>query len=79
MIPLYGFVDGDVLGVIVMMQDDETVADLAQRLQQAVAVRVRPRPRMFVLARGTRLSPDATIHDAGLAPLDRVDVVPEER
>jgi len=76
-IPLYGFVAGDALGVVVLMQDHETVADLALRLQHAAAVRVAPRPRVSVVAHGVTLDRDATIKGAGLVALDRVDVVPE--
>ncbi len=76
-VPLYGFVAGDSLGVLVMVDDQDTIAILAQRLQQAAAVRVAPRPRVAVRAHGKLLDGDATVKDAGLVALDRVDVGPE--
>ena len=78
LVPLYGFVAGDTLGVLVLVQDHETVADLAERLQQAAAVRVAPRSRVSVFSRGTRLDLRATVAHAGLTALDRVDLVSED-
>lgn len=79
MIPVYGFVAGDSLGVLVLIGEDDTIAELALRLQQAVQVRVALRVPARVVARGKPLEPDATVKAAGLAALDRVDLVPEER
>jgi hypothetical protein len=75
-IPLYGFVAGDSLGVLVVVDDHDTIAELGHRLSQAAAVRVAPRPGACVYARGKRLDGDATVHDAGLCALDRVDLAP---
>ena len=77
LVPLYGFLHGDTLGLIMLMHDTDRVRDIALRLQRAAAVRVAPFAPVTVLARGRRLDPDATIAQAGLAALDRVDVVPE--
>lgn len=77
MVPLYGFVRGDTLGVVVLAQDGDTIAEVAARLQAAVAMRVRPRARVRLLAGGRALDPEATVAAAGLGPLDRVDLVPE--
>lgn len=78
-IPLYGFVAGDSLGVLVLVDDHDTIGDLALRVQQAAAVRVAPRPRVCVYARGQLLDRDATVKEAGLSALDRIDVGPEGR
>ena len=40
MIPLYGFLEGDLLGLLILARDDDTAAQLAERLQSAAAVRV---------------------------------------
>ena len=77
LVPLYGFLAGDTLGLIVLVHDTETVRDIGDRLQQAAAVRVAPRARAHVFAGGHRLDPDLTVAAAGLTALDRVDVVPE--
>ncbi|HZJ64016.1 MAG TPA: toluene-4-monooxygenase system B family protein [Kofleriaceae bacterium] len=78
-IPLYCFVAGDSLGVLVLVNDHDTVAELALRAQQAAAVRVAPRPHACVFAQGSPLDRDATVKEVGLVALDRVDVRPEER
>jgi hypothetical protein len=77
LVPLYGFLAGDTLGLVVLVHDDERVRDIAERLQQAAAVRVAPRAEAHVYVRGQRLDPDLTVAAAGIAALDRIDVVPE--
>jgi hypothetical protein len=77
LVPLYGFLQGDTLGLVVLVHDTDHVRDIAQRLQRAAAVRIAARERVVVLANGRRLDPDATIAQAGLSALDRVDVVEE--
>jgi hypothetical protein len=76
-IPLYGFVAGDSLGVLVLVDDHDTVGELAHRLSQAASVRVAPRARDSVYAHGKRLDRETTVQDAGLVALDRVDLAPE--
>jgi toluene monooxygenase system protein A len=73
--PLYGFVEGDSMGVVVLIRPDETARDLAQRLKDAVAVRVAPRGEASVMFRGEVLDPTATLRSEGIGPLDRVDLV----
>jgi len=78
LVPLYGFVQGDTLGLLVLVRANDTVAMLADSLQQAAEVRVAPRPRAAVFAAGRKLDPESTVAAAGLTPLERVDLVPEE-
>lgn len=77
MLPLYGFVAGDSLGVLVLIDEDDTIGELAQRLQQAAQVRVAPRPHVRMYAHGRALERDATVKEVGLTALDRVDLAPE--
>lgn len=77
LVPLYGFLRGDVMGLLVLVQDHETVADLAASLQQAAASRVAPCASAKVYLRGRLLAPTDTVAQAGLVALDRVDVVGE--
>lgn len=78
-VPLYGFVAGDTLGVLVLVQADDTIAEVARVTQAAAAVRIAPSKRVRVLARGVALDPRLTVTAAGLAPLDRIDVIAEGR
>jgi len=78
LVPLYGFLAGDTLGLLVLVHDEDRVHTIAEQLQLAACVRVAPRAQAQVYFRGQRLDPQLTVSQAGLAPLDRVDVVPEE-
>jgi hypothetical protein len=76
-LPLYGFVQGDTLGLIVLAGESESVSDLAQRLARAAAPRVALGERLRVLHRGSLLRGDLTLTEAGIRALDRVDVLAE--
>jgi hypothetical protein len=78
MMPLYAFVRGDSLALVVLVDARQTVRELAAVIQEAASVRIAPRPRVRVLARGHTLDPELTIAQAGLGALDRVDLVAEE-
>lgn len=74
MIPVYGFLEGDTLGLLMLADPDETVAALARRLEASAAVRVAPRAALRAF-RGERELPwEGTVRQAGLEPLDRLDV-----
>lgn len=77
LVPLYGFLRGDSIGLVVLIHDHQPVADIAAILQQAATMRVAPSPQASVYYHGRRLEPALTVAAAGLQPLDRVDVVPE--
>jgi hypothetical protein len=77
LVPLYGFLRGDTIGLIVLVHDHEPVSAIAERLQQAASMRVAPRPAASVFCGGRKLDPRASVAQAGLTALDRVDVVPE--
>ncbi len=79
LVPLFGFLRGDTIGLVVLIHDHQTVGEIAQILQQAASMRVRPRPSASVYFKGAKLDPAVTVAAAGLGPLDRVDVVQEEQ
>jgi hypothetical protein len=78
LVPLYGFLRGDTVGLLVLVHDHDTVADAAASLVQAASVRVRPTATARVVHDGDELDPRLTIAQAGLRALDRIDVIPEE-
>jgi hypothetical protein len=78
LVPLYGFLRGDTVGLLVLVQDTDTVEEIGRKLQEAAAVRVAPKPTAEVYYRGSLLSPQLTVAGAGLEPLERVDVVAKE-
>lgn len=75
MIPLYGFLEGDTIGLLVLAEETDSVRDLAAKLQQAARVRVARAPRVKVVFQGRPLDPDTTVAQTDLGPLDRFDVV----
>lgn len=77
-IPLYCFVRGDTLGLVVLAPAQESVADLALRLSRAAAPRVTLAGPLRVLHRGRTLHGELTLTEAGILPLDRVDLVGQE-
>jgi CTP:molybdopterin cytidylyltransferase MocA len=76
-IPLYGFLEGDTIGLLILAQPDDTIAALADKLQSSAAVRVPPRARVQVVHKERVLDPLSTVAQAGLTALDRFDVVGE--
>ena len=78
LVPLYGFLRGDTIGLLVLVHDTDTVREIGRKLQEAAAVRVAPKPAAEVYCRGSLLTPDLTVGEVGLKALERVDVVPKE-
>ena len=74
MIPLYGFLEGDTIGLLVLADERDTMAGLADKLQRSAQVRVAARSPVHVEVRGSRLHPSVTVARAGLMALDRFDV-----
>jgi hypothetical protein len=76
LVPLFGFLRGDTLGLVILVQDSDRIREVARNLQEAASVRVEPRATARVYAFGRQLNLDLTVAEAGLTALDRVDVVP---
>ena len=76
-LPLYAFVRGDTLGLVVLAPESESVDELALRLSRAAAPRVSLEGRLRVLHRGRALAGELTLREAGIRALDRVDLVRE--
>jgi hypothetical protein len=77
MIPLYGFLQGDTIGLLILAQPDDTIEALAEKLQASAAVRVKPLQPVTVIYNQRVLDPLATVARVGLTALDRFDVVAE--
>lgn len=78
MIPIYGFLQGDTIGLLVFAYPQETVHDLINKLQKSAAIRVKPREHMQLLYKGQALKRSMTVQEMGVQPLDHFFVVPEE-
>jgi hypothetical protein len=75
MIPLYGFLEGDTIGLLILAQPEDTMSVLADKLQASAAVRVARREHVAVVHRQRKLDANATVAQVGLGALDRFDVV----
>jgi hypothetical protein len=75
MMPLYGFLQGDCLGLLILADDGDTVSALAQKLIQSASVRVAVMGEPRVVFRKMILDSRATLASVGMSALDRFDVV----
>jgi hypothetical protein len=75
MIPLYGFLEGDSMGLLILADEEDTTAALAERLEASAAIRVGARGRRRVVWHGRVVDRASTVGGLGMAPLDRFDVV----
>ncbi len=73
-IPLYGFLAGDCLGLVILVPADAKVGAIATTLIEAAITRVAPLARPAVFHAGKRLDLELAIAASGIAPLDRIDV-----
>jgi hypothetical protein len=74
-IPLYGFLQGDTVGLVILAEEYDTLQALAQKLQVAASLRVAYRDQVQVVYNDQTMDPAMTVAQAGLQPLDRFDVV----
>lgn len=78
MTPIYGFLQGDVIGLLVLAYDDDTVAMLGEKLKKAASVRVAPKSGGRVKFQGRFLEPELKFSKTEISALDRIDVVWED-
>jgi len=73
-LPLYGFLDGDTMGLVILAEEQDSVKTLAERLQSAADLRVAPPSQVELVYRERVLELETTLAEAGFHPLDRFDV-----
>lgn len=74
-IPLYAFVEGDIMGLLVLADEKETVLQLAEKLQESANIRVPRKGAFRLLHDGHAIDPELTVGQSGLQALDRCDLV----
>ena len=74
-IPLYGFLQGDTVGLLILAEETETLQALARKLQDAASLRVAARDPVRVVCNDRTMEPAMTVAQAGLEALDRFDVL----
>ena len=74
-IPLYGFLEGDTVGLLILADDGDTLEVLARKLQDAASLRVASRDEVRVVYNDKTMDLTMTVAQAGLQALDRFDVL----
>jgi toluene-4-monooxygenase system protein B len=75
MIPLYGFLQGDTMGLLVLADESDTIGELIRKLQASARVRVKPARRVHLVHKTRVVDEQATVAQARMEALDRFDVV----
>ena len=74
-IPLYGFLEGDTVGLLILADDGDTLEVLAGKRQAAASLRVAARDVVRVVYKDQTMDPTMTVAQAGWEALDRFDVL----
>jgi len=74
-VPLYGFLQGDTVGLLILADDGDTLDALARKLQAAASLRVAARDLVRVVYNEKTMDLTMTVAQAGFEALDRFDVV----
>ena len=74
-IPLYGFLQGDTLGLLILADEGESVQALALKLQDAGSLRVAGRNHVQVVHNDKAIGQTLTVREAGFQAFDRFDVI----
>ena len=75
MIPLYGFLQGDSIGLLILADENDTAAELADKLQSAARIRVKTEAKVKVVYQGLVIPSQTTVGHAQMGALDRFDVI----
>ena len=74
-IPLYGFLQGDTVGLLILADESDTLKALAGKLQDAASLRVAARDSVRLVYNDKIMDQAMTVAQAGFEALDRFDVV----
>ena len=75
LVPLYGFVEGDTMGLLVLAHHDMDMRQVAKLMSDSAAVRVaQPGAEWEMHVGGQAVSDETTVSELGLDPLARIDL-----
>ena len=74
-VPLYGFLQGDTVGLLILADDGETLEALARKLQAAASLRVAARDEVQLVYNDKTMDLTMTVAQARFQALDRFDVL----
>lgn len=76
MIPLYSFLNGDSLCVLLFAYDQDTMADLIAKAQAASQLRVKAQSGLQLIYNGKKMANSVTVAEVGFRPLDIIKIQP---
>lgn len=74
MIPLYAFLEGDTLGLLLLARPEESCGKLVDKMLMMARTRVQPSGAYALWFGGKRIASEVTVSALKLSALDRVDV-----
>lgn len=75
MIPLYGFLEHDTIGLLVMAYPTDTMADLITKVQQSASIRIKSKKNMCLKYKDKIRHLESTVADLQFQPLDHFFVI----
>lgn len=76
LVPLYGFVQGDTLGLLVLAHAEWSIHEVTRALAQSARLRVGEIREASLFFEERVLDPKLTVSSAGLLPLSRIELRP---
>jgi hypothetical protein len=73
-IPIYGFLEGDTIGLLVLADENEPLAAVVDKLRASARLRAEIEGQVELFLCGHSLDLTGTVAQAGITPLDRIDV-----
>ena len=74
LVPLLGFVESDCMGLLVLAHDDMTIEQVREKLRQSARIRVDIEGAWELRVADRVPTPSSTVTEAGLRPLQRIDL-----
>ena len=74
-VPLYGFLQGDTVGLLILADNADTLEALARKLQAAASLRVAARDEVQLVYNDKTMDLTMTVAQARFQALDRFDVL----
>jgi hypothetical protein len=75
MMPIYGFLQGDTIGLLIFAYPNETMQDLIDKVQKAAAIRVEPKTGMKLVYKDKAIDVNLTVSAMGMQPLEHFFVL----
>jgi hypothetical protein len=75
MIPVYAFLEGDTLGLLLFAYPNETVGAFTEKLELSAKFRVPRKRKPALIFAGEKLDPEILLGATSIKSLDRIDVI----